>query len=72
MQCVKDAQAQGGRLVVGGEQYKHTDEAYAQGNWLLPAIICHGDKHPEVMEEETFAPILRTPSTASTTVNVLR
>ena len=59
MQCIKDAQAQGGRLVVGGERYKHTDDAYAQGNWLLPAIIFHSDKHPQVMEEETFAPILR-------------
>lgn len=58
VQCIKDAQAQGGRLVAGGERYKHTDDAYVQGNWLLPAIIFHGDKHPQVMEEETFAPIL--------------
>ena len=58
--CIAASLQQGGKLIVGGEEYKHTDSEFSGGNWLKPTIIYHGAKHPEVCQEETFAPILRT------------
>lgn len=58
-ECIELSQKQGGKLVVGGEEYQHPDSEFAGGNWLKPTIIYHGNNHPEICQEETFAPILR-------------
>lgn len=56
---MKDAQRLGGKLVAGGKEYKHSNEELNGGFWLEPSIVFYGAAHPETMEEETFAPILR-------------
>lgn len=56
---MKDAQRLGGKLVAGGKEYKHSNEGLNGGFWLEPSIVFYGAAHPETMEEETFAPILR-------------
>lgn len=58
-QCLQEAQKLGGKVMAGGEEYKHPDEGLKGGFWLQPAIVFYGAAHPETMEEETFAPILR-------------
>lgn len=57
--CLSEAQKQGGKLICGGEPVQHTEAGLKGGNWVSPAIVYHGAKHPSVMEEETFAPVLR-------------
>lgn len=59
--CLKDSASQGGKVLCGGDEVKHGDKALDTGNWVAPAIVYHGAKHPGVMEEETFAPVLREP-----------
>ncbi|KAL7006578.1 hypothetical protein EMMF5_003744 [Cystobasidiomycetes sp. EMM_F5] len=54
-----EAQKQGGRLLCGGSAVKHLKQGYEKGFWVQPAMVFHADRHPEIMEEETFAPILR-------------
>lgn len=60
-QCLEDAQRLGGKLVSGGKKYKHSNEGLNGGFWVEPSIVFYGAAHPETMEEETFAPILREP-----------
>ncbi|MCS6821506.1 MAG: aldehyde dehydrogenase family protein [Microscillaceae bacterium] len=50
-----DVQAEGGKLLVGGEVL--TDNEYAKGCYVTPAIVEAKNHYPTV-QKETFAPIL--------------
>ena len=58
-QCLQDATRLGGKIMTGGQEHKHSNKGLEGGFWLEPAIVYYGASHPETMEEETFAPILR-------------
>jgi len=53
--ALKSLQEAGGEVVYGGEVL--TGEGYASGTYVRPAI-CIAKNHFEVVQEETFAPIL--------------
>lgn len=57
--CLEESKAQGGEIVLGERPVQHSSQGLEGGFWLSPAIVYHGKNHPKVMEEETFAPILR-------------
>jgi aldehyde dehydrogenase (NAD+) len=48
-------QKEGGKILYGGEVLKGT--GYESGNYVVPAI-CEAENHYEIVQEETFAPIL--------------
>ena len=48
-------QKEGGKVLYGGEVLKGT--GYESGNYVVPAI-CEAENHYEIVQEETFAPIL--------------
>ncbi|MEQ9443636.1 MAG: aldehyde dehydrogenase family protein [Cyclobacteriaceae bacterium] len=49
------AQEEGGKLLVGGEVLE--GEGYEGGNYVTPALV-EAENHFEIVQEETFAPIL--------------
>jgi aldehyde dehydrogenase (NAD+) len=53
--AIEMAQKEGGRLIYGGETLEGDD--YASGCYVRPAII-EAENHYEIVQEETFAPIL--------------
>ena len=57
--ALKEATSQGGKLLCGGGPVEHKVKGYENGNWVQPALVYYGAKHPQIMEEECFVPILR-------------
>ncbi len=55
VKAIEMAQKEGGKLIYGGEVL--TGEEFASGCYVRPAII-EADNHFEIVQEETFAPIL--------------
>ncbi|WP_303310289.1 aldehyde dehydrogenase family protein [Hymenobacter sp. BT730] len=53
--ALQEVQAEGGKLLIGGEVLK--GEAYASGTYVTPAIV-EAENHYHTVQEETFAPIL--------------
>ncbi len=53
--AIERAQKEGGKLLFGGEVMK--GEGFESGNYVVPTII-EAENHFEVVQEETFAPIL--------------
>ena len=53
--ALEKAKAEGGNLLVGGEVLE--GEAYKSGTYVKPAIV-EADNSYEIVQEETFAPIL--------------
>ena len=51
LEALKKVQAEGGKLLVGGQAIEGT------GNYVTPAIV-EAENHYETVQEETFAPIL--------------
>lgn len=49
------AKAEGGKLLTGGDVL--SGDAYASGCYVVPAIV-EAENHYEIVQEETFAPIL--------------
>ena len=53
--ALQQAQEEGGTLLTGGEMLE--GEAYVGGNYVTPAIV-EAENHYDIVQEETFAPIL--------------
>ncbi len=53
--AIQNVQAEGGKLLTGGEQLQ--EGFFAKGNYVLPTII-EAENHYETVQQETFAPIL--------------
>ncbi|MEM9833090.1 MAG: aldehyde dehydrogenase family protein [Bacteroidota bacterium] len=53
--ALQKAQQEGGKLLIGGEVL--SGEGYDGGNYVTPAIV-EAENHYEIVQEETFAPIL--------------
>ena len=53
--ALQKAREEGGRLLIGGEVL--SGEGYEGGNYVTPAIV-EAENHYEIVQEETFAPIL--------------
>ena len=53
--ALQQAQEEGGTLLTGGEMLE--EDAYAGGNYVTPAIV-EAENHYDIVQEETFAPIL--------------
>ena len=53
--ALQQAQEEGGTLLTGGEMLE--GDAYAGGNYVTPAIV-EAENHYDIVQEETFAPIL--------------
>ncbi len=53
--AIERAQKEGGKLIYGGEVL--SGEQYASGNYVVPTLI-EAENHFDVVQEETFAPIL--------------
>ncbi len=53
--ALKKVQEEGGKLLIGGEVL--TGEKYASGSYVSPAIV-EAENQYEMVQEETFAPIL--------------
>ncbi|MGD1894991.1 MAG: aldehyde dehydrogenase family protein [Cyclobacteriaceae bacterium] len=53
--ALQKAQQEGGRLLIGGEVLDGA--GYEGGNYVAPAIV-EAENHYEIVQEETFAPIL--------------
>ena len=53
--ALEKAQSEGGTLLTGGAVLE--DEAHAGGNYVTPALV-EAENHYEIVQEETFAPIL--------------
>jgi aldehyde dehydrogenase (NAD+) len=54
-QALKQAEAEGGRILFGGQVLE--GEKYASGNYVVPALV-EAENHYGIVQEETFAPIL--------------
>lgn len=50
---IRDAREKGARIVVGGEGRQDRP-----GNWLAPTVIADADHSMEVMQEESFGPVV--------------
>jgi aldehyde dehydrogenase (NAD+) len=55
MRALEKVKKEGGKVLTGGEVL--TGEAYASGCYVTPAIV-EAENHYEIVQEETFAPIL--------------
>jgi len=53
--ALKSVQAEGGKLLFGGEVLSGPD--YASGNYVIPALV-EAENHYPTVQQETFAPIL--------------
>ena len=53
--ALERAREEGGKLLTGGEVLE--GEGYAGGNYVTPALV-EAESHFEIVQEETFAPIL--------------
>ena len=53
--ALKEAEAQGGKLIIGGNVL--ADGKYAKGNFVQPAIV-EAKNEFDIVQKETFAPIL--------------
>ena len=53
--ALQQAQEEGGTLLTGGEVLE--GDAYTGGNYVTPAIV-EAENHYDIVQEETFAPIL--------------
>jgi aldehyde dehydrogenase (NAD+) len=53
--ALKKAETEGGKIIFGGEVL--SGQGYESGNYVVPAIV-EAENHYEIVQEETFAPIL--------------
>jgi len=59
LKAVEKIKAQGGDILIGGEQYVHADSSLKGGNWVAPTIAFYRNlEGVSIIKEETFAPIL--------------
>lgn len=55
LEALKKAEAEGGKIISGGQALEGT--GYESGCYITPAIV-EAENHYEIVQEETFAPIL--------------
>jgi aldehyde dehydrogenase family 7 protein A1 len=59
LKAIEKIKAQGGEILIGGEQHVHADSNLKAGNWVLPTIAYYKNlEGVTIIKEETFAPIL--------------
>jgi len=55
LHAIEEVQKEGGKLIYGGTSLK--GDKYPNGNYVLPAIV-EAENHYQMVQEETFAPIV--------------
>lgn len=55
LNAIEQAQKQGGKVLFGGTRYRENLDSMS--NYVVPAIV-EAENHMEIVQEETFAPIL--------------